>query len=151
MRFKSLYSRFMCWTLNRLKARKFQVIAHGAFGTSASISTMHPPCPSHVSLESTVQSSTELTVQAPLSTKLPPPLRAPVSDENMEKNVERIRMELRSSSLSRKLAVLSEVWALEVAAIVGASTCSELVPEAEKTSDLEGLKRVKQHDEENSN
>jgi len=63
----------------------------------------------------------------PLSAKLPPPLRALVSNENMESNVEKIRMELIGSDLSRKLALLSEVWALEVTSIDGilARTCSD--------------------------
>jgi hypothetical protein len=69
----------------------------------------------------------------------------------MESNVEKIRMELQGNDLSRKLAVLSRVWALEVAPFRGASALSEVEPDAESTSELNRRKRVKKHSEESSN
>lgn len=96
-------------------------------------------------------SSIENTLHPPLSAKLPPPLRALVSNENMESNVEKIRLELKNSDLSRKLAVLSEVWALEVASVVNTSASPEIEPEIEDSSDLDRRKRPKKHGEEDDN
>ena len=60
-------------------------------------------------------------------------------------------MELKNSDLSRKLAVLSEVWALEVASVGNTSASPESEPEIEQNSGLHRRKRLKQHDKEDDN
>ena len=108
----------------RLKARKFQLVA---LKTSPGPTTVSPSpygttASSSSSLEATASSAlsiellsypppAELQLPTSLSLSLPEPLRDGVFDAD----VERVRMDLKGSDLSRKLALLSEVWAREFA------------------------------------
>ena len=120
-----------------MKARKFQVITHEPFANPATRSALHPSSSTHISLDSIVPSasSIEITLHPPLSAKLQPPLRALVSDD-FERYVEKIRMELRDSDLSHKLALLREVWALELPSVVSTSAWTSLDATESFTSDF---------------
>ena len=109
---------------NRLKARKFQLVAlKTSPGPTASPSPYDSTATAFSSSFGSTPSSAssvELLLHSPramppLSTPLSLPLPEPVRDGVFDADVERVCKRLKGSDFKRKLAILREVWTREAA------------------------------------
>jgi hypothetical protein len=116
--YRCILSLLFILAAHRLKARKFQLVAKKSVFVSTAFS------PSFIEVCSHNPSS---LLPLPASQSLP--LSVPLRDGLFDADVERVRKELKGSDLKRKLDVLHEVWALEVASAGAVSAVSGDDPE----------------------